>query len=188
MLLFLHLWEIYHWNQRVCSEEKKKIIKIIKKPKGRWPVWKTSALFTSTPFSFFLIIWDLESSVAQAHLKAERLGHAWKHTCWTRFQHRVKILLQPAISVLGDAAICRLKTCVAYLDSEDLMAPCNCRWDRLKISANPVYVYTFLSGWKSLLLFLWVLSVLSLWLQSIWKTKQNNLKCQLYPEKTTVTA
>lgn len=72
---------------------------IIKKPKGRRPVWKTSALFTSTPFSFFLIIWDLESSVAQAHLKAERLGHAWKHTCWTRFQHRVKIFLQPAIIV-----------------------------------------------------------------------------------------
>lgn len=63
------------------------------------------------------------------------------------------ILTTSSNSVLGAAAICRLKTCVAYLDSEDLMAPCNCRWDRLKISANPVYVYTFLSGWKLLLFF-----------------------------------
>lgn len=147
MLLFLHLWEIYNWNQRVCSEEKKKNNKNNKKAQGTLTSLKDFSFVYIHSFFLFPHYLGLGEQCGTGTSESGKAGTRMETYVLDQIPASSQdILTTSNNSVLGAAAICRLKTCVAYLDSEDLMAPCNCRWDRLKISANPVYVYTFLSG------------------------------------------
>lgn len=77
-------------NQKVCSEENKKA----------WGIWKTSNMFTSTPFSFYLVLCYFKNIVVWKHLKVERLGQSWKDIHWTRFWHQIKVFLPQAWSGL----------------------------------------------------------------------------------------
>lgn len=92
--------------QRTEIGIKRSAVRKIKKPKGCQEVWKTSNVFTSTHVSFFLILWYFKSTVAQKHLKVERLGQSWKHIHWTKFRHEIKVFLPQAVVACSGLISC----------------------------------------------------------------------------------
>lgn len=132
--------------QRTAIGIKGFAVRKIKKPKGRWLVWKTSSLFTSTPFSFFLSIWDFGSTVAWKLLKVERRGHSHKDTHWTRFQHPMKMILQPAVVACSGLLLCvGFRFMQPILTQKTLWFPAIIN-GLTELFSSPVYIYTFLSG------------------------------------------
>lgn len=89
-------------------------------------------------------------------------------------------------SVLRATFVCGLQTYLDYLDSKDLMAPCNYKWDRLNFSAA-LFIFTHSCLVKNWDFGVFFCGSFVFCLCDCHVFKEKTLKCQLYQEETTVT-